>query len=229
MIHWDMVQRSDEWRQYKAGKISASEIESILPGKRGSYTAARAHYMDRIAQEQITGEFTETYCSPEMQRGIDLEADALAEFEIETGILLTSAGFIDHSTIDDSGCSPDGLIIEPMKTSGVEVKCMNGANHTAEIIAIEQGKEITSKYYTQIQWSIMCANAKEWYYVLYNPDCKLPELRLYYTIIKRDEKKCAEIEAEVLKFKAELSAYKSELVKLTEKIRSKKCTSLNTL
>lgn len=222
MIHWDMEQRTEEWYSYKAGKISASEIESILPGRGNKYTKARDHYMDRLAQEIITGECTETYCSAEMQRGIDLEPDALAEFEIETGNLLYSAGFIDHHTIENAGCSPDSLIGNPDVIKGVEVKCLNGANHTAEIFSIEQGKGITSKYNTQIQWSMMCADVTEWYYVLYNPDCKLPELKLYYTIIKRDEKKCAEIMAEVLKFKAELSVYKNKLVKLTERIRSKR-------
>lgn len=220
-IHWDMKQRTDEWREYKAGKIGASDMFTIMPGKRGGYTQARAHYMDRLAQEIITGEVTETFCSPEMQRGIDLEPDALTEYEMDSGNIIEAAGFIDHPKIENAGCSPDGLVTGFMTLDlikGVEGKCLIGANHTAEIIAIKKGKGITPKYNYQIQWSMMCAEVNEWDYVLYNPDCKIPELRLFYTTIKKDEMLCSQIYAELLKFKVELTGYVNTLKEIIKEV-----------
>ncbi len=222
MIYWDLEQRTDEWKKLKAGKISASEISKILPGKRGAYTKSRAHYMDRLAMEIITGEFSDSFQSADMLRGIELEPQAVAEYEMQTGQALYSAGGIENDDFPGCWISPDGLHGKPHFTKGAEIKCMIGANHTAEIFAITAGKEINQDYYYQMQFSMLISGATEWEYILYNPDCLIPELRLFHAPIKIDMKACAMMSMEIIKFKAELAEYVKQLGIIVNTIKGTK-------
>lgn len=218
MIHWNLEQRTDEWFQYKSGKTSGSNIYKIVPGKRGSYTAARKHYIDELAQEIITGEKLKNISTDSMDRGTNLEPDAGIEYEMISGNIIHHAGFIDYDKIPNTGVSPDCLIGKPDIKKGAEIKCLEGANHTAEIISIKNTGEIITKYNYQIQFSMMCAKVDEWDYILYNPDCKIPELKLFYTTIKKDEKVCNIIHSELSKFMIELSVYVETLKELIKTI-----------
>jgi hypothetical protein len=66
------------------------------------------------------------YISKDMQRGTDMEAEAFAAYEAETGNLARRVGFLAHPTLM-AGCSADA---EVDHFAGiVELKCPKSATH----------------------------------------------------------------------------------------------------
>ena len=62
-------QNTPEWHQMRLGKASASRMADLLAKtKTGSYAASRAKYMAQLLCERMTGQPTEFFTSPAMQR-----------------------------------------------------------------------------------------------------------------------------------------------------------------
>jgi len=219
MIHTEFKQGTDEWKKYKTGKISASSIWKILPGKTGRYLKERENYMAELAIERLTGVFTERFESEDMKRGSILEADARTEYELRTGKMIYEAGFIDSEKYSFFGISPDGIDSLKKITQGFEIKCRKASNHIAEIKDIISGKKIDENAYIQIQASIFCTGAESWDYILYNPDIKLEWLQFFKTPIYPDQEKIKIISIELIKFNLELNQYILDLEKLESKIK----------
>lgn len=111
MILHDVEQGSGEWLRLRMGIPTASEFGTLLAkGRDGkSPSLTRAKYLRRLAGERLAGEPGETFDSPAMARGKEMEAKARGRYVLETGLTLTRVGFI---TTDDEkvGASPDSLI-----------------------------------------------------------------------------------------------------------------------
>jgi hypothetical protein len=82
----------------------------IAKGKGTAEATTRRDYRLQLACERVTG-IPEPggYVSAAMQRGIDLEAKALAAYEALTGEMVERTGFLQHVT-HLAGCSLDGHI-----------------------------------------------------------------------------------------------------------------------
>ncbi len=102
-----MKQLSDEWFAAKNGKVSASHISDVMAKGKGT---TRKNYMMKLLVERLTGKHEESYINAAMQHGIDEEPMANAEYELQTGNLVTAVGFVDHPSMPMSGASPDGLV-----------------------------------------------------------------------------------------------------------------------
>jgi hypothetical protein len=213
MIYTDIDQGTDEWMQLRIGKVTASNIWKVLPGKRGAYIKERENYMCQLAIEKLTGQKMDSYVSQDMENGTELEPDARAEYELITGKVVQEVGFVDHDKIDNFGASPDGLL----KESGIEIKCRKPANHISEIKDIISGKGIDYKAFLQIQACMMCVAVDKWEYILYCPI--VPAwLQLYHTTIEADNSLQDDIANEINKFNKELIDYVARLEELKEKV-----------
>ena len=213
MIYTDIEQGTDEWFQLRIGKVTASNIWKVLPGKRGAYLKERENYMCQLAIEKLTGQKMETFISQDMENGTDLEPDARAEYELKTGTVVKEVGFVDHDSIDNFGASPDGLT----GGGGIEIKCRKPANHISEIQNILSCKGIDNKAYLQIQACMMCAAVEKWEYILYCPI--VPDwAQLYHTTIEADKELQKDMETEINKFNKELIDYIAKLEELKTRI-----------
>lgn len=193
MIH-TRQQGSEEWKAVRIGKVTASRVIDILPGKTG-YKASRKNYLAELICEILTGEQAESFCSTAMQWGTDHEPEARAVYEAETGNMVQEVGFCDHPSIPGFGASPDGL----MEDSGLEIKCPNTATHIDTVL----NGTIDYKYIVQMQVNMMCAERKKWVFVSYDP--RLPDVFAFYRKeIPEDKSLQATIEHEVEKFTLEL-------------------------
>ena len=101
-----MKQGTDEWRNARLGKVTASRIADIMGKTKTGYGAARKNYMAQLICERLTGKAEEGFKSAPMQRGNDLEPVARAVYIIETGRDVEETGMIEHPTIAMSGASP---------------------------------------------------------------------------------------------------------------------------
>lgn len=188
-----MEQQTEEWYQARLGKVTASKVASVL-ARRDS--ATRADYLTDLVLERLTGKQQEFYTNEAMQWGTDTEPQARMAYEAQTGDLVDELGFIDHPTIANFGCSPDGVIRED---GLIEIKCPNSKTHLSTLLS---GKA-PSKYIPQMQTQMAVMNRQWCDFVSFDP--RLPEdLQLFIVRVDRDNDYIAKLEEEVSIFLKEV-------------------------
>ena len=126
MIVHEMLQRSPEWYEIKKGKIGGTL-------SKGLFVKSDTLLIELISQ--ITEEFDleDSFVSFEMQRGIDLEPEAVAELSRAVFVEFQSVGFIQSASIPLLGISPDGISAD--HTVQCEIKCPQSKKHTSTLMA----------------------------------------------------------------------------------------------
>lgn len=163
-VYKDIIQLSPEWFALKSGIPSASSADKILtPG--GALSAQSEAYLNRLLAERAG--FGDPPMEPTewMQRGIELEPEARALFEFETGLEVQPVGFItnDEST---AGCSPDGLILTNIDVRhGFEVKCPKASTHYGYLRA----GILPPHYKPQVHFSMAITPLTKWFFMSYYP------------------------------------------------------------
>ena len=204
-----MEQRTQEWLETRAGKATASRVKDIVAKTKTGVSASRKNYLAQLVVERFTGipEASELAAvSKAVQWGIDVEPEARAAYEARTGDFVKEEAFCHHPTITMSGASPDGLVGDD---GLLEIKCPNTATHIEYLLS---GKP-PSEYLAQMAWQLACSGRKWVDFVSYDP--RMPEQhRLFIVRYMRDDKYISELEAEVIKFLAEVD----EMVKKLEEL-----------
>lgn len=206
MAEHKFVQGSPEWHQFRLGKVSGSRVKNVMASGRGSApSATRKTYMMELLCERLTGNSSGVDLSRNLavQRGVELEPLARAAYEIDTGLMVMETGCFSHSTIDSFIASPDGLVGD---TGLIECKCPNTATH---IYVIQSGRH-DSQYEWQMLAQMACTGRAWVDFVSF--DDRMPE-ELQYACFRfgRDEKRIAEMEAEIKAFLEELAELEQEM------------------
>lgn len=199
-------QRSDGWFQARLGKATASRMGDLSARTKSGYSASRANYMAELVLERLLGKPTEKFETAAMRNGTELEQEARAAYELETEQFVIETGFLDHPTIPMSGGSPDGLVAAD---GLIEIKCMQPAGHLDLLL----GGSVAGAHEKQMQF-LLAVTGRQWAdYVAYNPSFPA-NLQLHVRRFLRDETMIADIEAEVVKFLAELDEKVTKLEKV---------------
>lgn len=195
----EQLQRTDTWHSDRCGRVTASRFcDVVAVGKTGKPLKARDDYLMRIVTERLTGQPTESVDSYAMAWGRDAEPFARSSFEAETGLIVVESAFVVHPTLSDVGCSPDGLV---GAEEGYESKCPK--NSAVHLQTIREG--MPEEHMAQVQGCMWVTGRKRWHFVSFDP--RMPEhLRLYHQVIERDDKYIQNLEAEIIKFLAEVEA-----------------------
>lgn len=159
MIIHNFEQHSEEWFAIRCGKFTASTANTVKTAGTGLETLC----FDIVA-EILTGKKKETFKSPAMEQGNELEDTARTLFEMQTGFTVKEVGFVEIDELE--GCSPDGVIELENEITGVEFKCPQD-NTYAKLLF---DRKIKPEYYAQMQHQMMCLNAKRWFYAVFNPN-----------------------------------------------------------
>lgn len=188
-------QGTPEWLAERAGKVTASALSNVMMAKT---TAGYQNYMAQLICERLTGEPVETFKSSAMEYGTETEPQARAFYELETGLEVVECGFVQHTPIEGSGASPDGLVGD---LGLVEIKCPQPAKHIKNLM----GGNIDKGYALQMQWQMECTG-REWCdFVSFNPS--FPDhLKLSVRRVDRDAEVIEEIKAAVTNFLADLDS-----------------------
>jgi predicted phage-related endonuclease len=157
-IH-NFPQHSDEWFSIRAGKFTSSVANTIKTAGQGLETLC----FDIVA-EILTKKKKETFKSPAMEQGNELEDTARTLFEMMTGFTVKEVGFVEIDEFE--GSSPDGIFELDGEMSGVEFKCPQD-NTFAKLL---YDRKIKPEYYAQMQHQMMCLNANRWFYAVFNPN-----------------------------------------------------------
>lgn len=164
-----MPQRSEAWYAVRVGILTASVAGDITGTlKSGKESAARRDLRTRLALERITGQSQERpFDNADMQRGRELEAEALAAYEGRSGQLMDAVGFVSWDDLP-IGCSPDGALVDydSQILGGVDVKCPRAANHLAYL---KDPALLVNDYEAQMAHTLLVTGAAWWDLCSYCP------------------------------------------------------------
>jgi putative phage-type endonuclease len=198
-----MEQRTDDWFAARLGCVTASRVADVMARTKSGYSASRANYMAQLVCERLTGQRESSYVNAAMQRGTDLEPQARAMYEFETGLDVTEVGFIPHPTIQGCGASPDGLVgLDGL----VEIKVPNTSTHIATL----RGAPIDDRYMKQMHLQMICTGRKWCDFVSFDPRLPL-EMQLHIQRVELDAALAEDIATEVQAFLAELNETVADL------------------
>jgi hypothetical protein len=190
-------QRSAEWFAARAGRLTGSRAGDLLAKIKTGEAAARRDLRLQLVCERLTGRPQEDgFVNKEMQRGIDLEAMARAEYEAASGVIVRTTGFL---MADDLpvGCSLDGDI-ENFRGI-VELKCPKSATHLCYL----RDGIVPREYRPQLRHNLWVSGADWADFVSY--DDRFPfELQLFQARLLRKDADIEGYEKEALAFLKEV-------------------------
>lgn len=197
-------QRSPEWFAKRAGAFTASRMGDLMARTKSGPSASRKNMITQLAIERLTGECVETFTNAAMQRGVDLEREALDAYAFETCAAVETIDFIQHDTLPRTGCSPDGLVgLDGM----VEVKCPSAMAKHME--ALSSGAHAV-EYRWQLQHQLL-VTGREWVdAVSYDPRYPVG-LQLAIKRVFKDAEDQEALKAEIYKADEEINALVSSL------------------
>ena len=206
----EIIQGSTEWFYQRLGKVTASRVADVIAKTKTGYSTSRDNYMAQLVVERLTFTKQESYTNAAMQWGTEQEPFARAAYEAAQGVMVEEVGFVRHPTIEWAGASPDGLV--GGKGEGlVEIKCPN----TLTMIETLLSQKVPGKYFAQMQFQMACTGRKWTDYVVFDP--RMPEkAQLFVKRVDRDDTYIAEIEAEIVKFLAEVASQVQQLNAIIE-------------
>ena len=192
MIHHPVKQGTPEWLTIRAGIPTASCFDQILtPGGKISTSAKR--YMHTLLAERIMGHPIVDHVSFWMQRGNELEAQAVSYYESMRELDTTAVGFCtnDAGTI---GASPDRLVGDE---GLLEIKVPKEHTHVGYLL----GEGVGADYRAQVQGQLW-VTGRRWSDTLsYHPEMPPALVR-----VERDEAYIALLAGAVEEFSRQLEA-----------------------
>jgi hypothetical protein len=195
-------QGSPEWFEARRGKITSSEFSKIMAEseeRKGRLTLLRT-----LAGETVSGHVAEGYVNAYMQRGKDLETEALDWYARTRFADIERAGFIFDPQIV-AGWSPDAIVGEE---GAVEVK--TAAPHLLIPLLEKMGKgEFPNEHKAQCQGGPLWIGRRRWV-----------DLVIYFPGMPRFVMR-AEPEAEYHgKLDREVKSFNRDLADLVARVRS---------
>lgn len=203
MIIRDIVQRSEEWRQLKLGKVGASRVADIVARTKSGYSASRENYLTELLLERITGFPADRFQSDAMRYGTEMEPLARAAYSFDFDVEVEQIAFATHPSIEMAGASPDGLV---GKLGLVEIKVPQPATHLDTLLS----EKVPEKYIIQMNWQMCCTEREFCDFVSYNPSFP-PAAKMFVKRIPRDDAMISHLEGEVRAFLADLDKKLEEL------------------
>ena len=196
-------QGSEEWLKLRLGKVTASRITDVLAKGKSGEALTREDYRYELVVQRLTNNPGESFTNAAMEWGTATEPQARIVYEAEMGVFVNQVSFIDHPTIANYGCSPDGLV---GNDGLIEIKCPSSKNH---IKYLNAGKP-PAKYVPQMQCQ-MAVTGRQWCdFVSFDP--RLPDdLQLFVVRLDRDEDYIKSMETEVVKFLSEVETMFKQL------------------
>jgi putative phage-type endonuclease len=151
-IYIDLEQNSPQWLDFRKGKIGASDASVILGVSPWMTPFQLWEEKLELSKPRDT--------SSSMQRGKDMEKEALKSFEDESGLVMFPK-VVQHPKYEWMIASLDGIDFDHQYI--VEIKCPGKADHETAL-----GGKIPDKYVPQIQHQLAVTGLTRAYYYSYS-------------------------------------------------------------
>jgi hypothetical protein len=197
----DVVQGTPEWLQARCAKLTGTAAADMLATvkKKGEEAAARRDLRLRLVVERLTQRPQENgYVSPDMQWGLDHEADARRAYEVQSGEVVNVIGFLEHPSLP-VGCSLDGAVNGG--TGIIEIKCPRSAQHLRAI----RSSTLLPEYQPQVFHNLWVSEARWADFISFDPRFP-PPLQLVVVRVTMTPAERAAYELIVRQFLAEVDS-----------------------
>lgn len=204
------VQGTEEWCNARAGKPTASNFDQIItPG--GAPSKSASAYCNRLLVEVMLGRPLVGVMTNWMQRGKDMEAEAVKFYELMKDVDTVPVGIF--LTNDERiGASPDRLVgddgLLECKCPSDEVASKYLSAHIDALLGSDSQGGAAAAYRCQLQGQLFVSE-REWVDVI----AYYPGLPSAITRVGRDEKFIAAMKVELYKF---LEMFEARLAKLKD-------------
>lgn len=185
---FDCEQNSDEWFACRRGVVTASNFAAVLAKGEGK---TRATYMRKLAGEIITGEVMPSYSNASMERGHEMEEEAIEKFSFIHDVNPSKVGFMRRGRL---GASPDRIIDA---NTIIEVKSKEP--HIL-IECLERGT-LPPEHKAQVMGQLMVSGASTCHFIAY-----WPGMPLFHVAVKADDAYMNTLAEECSRFVADLDA-----------------------
>jgi len=186
-------QRSSEWMNLRKGVLTASNFGAWLLAAGKAAEKARESAICKLISERAGCWQTPDYQNAVMQRGEELEPQAVKAFEKATGKKVIPVGFC-RSIYGAFGASPDGLI--EGESAGMELKVPVPSTH----IQYRRAGVLPEEYKLQVHGCMAVTGADRWYFQSWSPN--LASLRV---AVRRDDF-TEELKAALIEFSRQFQA-----------------------
>lgn len=170
-------QRTQEWRDIRAGKFTASEMWRLMGEPRskaakeaGDWGDEAISYINQKVAEELTGHVPESGGSAATEWGIEFEPIAKKHFSALTGREVFDAGFKVYNR--HAGGSIDGDADGPI----IEIKCPYNSGNHIEYMKLKKGIELKTEFpkiWWQIQSNLLFNSKPMCYFISFDP--RFPE------------------------------------------------------
>jgi len=178
-----LEQWTDEWLKMRAGKISGTKLWNIM-----GWPAAQETQMFELLAEEVAP-LEETFKNAAMQRGNDLEPDAIKRFEDDTWADIFQPGLIsknEYHILSPDGVEYDDWVIK----KALEVKCL-AAKKQLKYMTVESFKDVykidKSYYWQVVNYFLVIDTLEELSFMLYNPDMYDDHRQSFVIKVTREE------------------------------------------
>lgn len=206
----DVEQRSREWFAARLGRVTGTAAAAMLSKGKGSAEAVgRRDLRIRLALERLTGAGQEdSFQSADMKRGVELEPDALAAYEVAYGAAVSKVGFVQGGDLL-VGHSPDGIMGD--FDGLLELKCPKSATHYGYL----RDGGLPSEYVPQVTHGLYVTEAQYCDFVSFDPRFP-PGLHLFRYRVERAAVDLKAYDLALRLFLSEVDREAADIAKLAE-------------
>ncbi len=193
---------TDEWKEARRGLVTASRFGDVMTEPRskaakeaGELSDTAKGYLMELVASTITGIDRVGGKSAAMERGVDMEADAIDAYAsskfctVETGRLLIWSEY-------GIAATPDGFVEDDDEGPGIiEVKCPESKRHIETWFT----RQVPDDYIEQVQGQLWVSDRKWCDFISYDDRFPLP-MRMVVIRVYRDDDFGQELETKVQLF-----------------------------
>jgi len=167
VYHYDLEQRSDEWRLIRRGRFTGTDAGLLLTEgtKRDDRLGVGVETALYLKCAELVSDYQpQEFEKYELRIGREREPEAVERYEdLIFPESVTPCGFVEIG--DYFGFSPDGLV---GRDGYIEIKCPQAPEYFRYLMT----GEINRDYVAQMQWGLWITGRKWCDHVVYNPDFK---------------------------------------------------------
>lgn len=158
------------WLEARAGRFTGSDFATYMGmAKTGKLSETAKKELSKKILENFGYRF-DTFQTPAMARGIELEPTAREAYSFVYGEDINEVGFVDLEK-HHAGCSPDGVIYDEEGNIKeiIEIKCPM----IETFVSYLDPDFMNPDYATQCQFNMFITGADVCHFVVYHPDFNL--------------------------------------------------------
>lgn len=173
------------WLDARRGCLTASRAPDLMRRKKNGEPTAEYHQMiGKLAVERVCDITVGQYVTRAMERGNELEAEALEEYSLATMCALGPSEFVFHPTLPKVGCTPDALVAPD---GLVQTKVFTDIMRHIDLLKNREKSKTFEAYKWQLAFEMFCCPDRAYNDLAgYAPEMP-PHLRLAIVRLERNQ------------------------------------------